>query len=302
MWVNMDETAIKYHYTKKAGHKTKEANAEVKAQMVDRVSHRDAKSHCTLVSTVATDTAAQERMPQLFTPNTTGRKKAWAAAKKNNTHSNVHIHLDSTGWMTIEIMMMYLDMLAKVFKELGKNKVVLVMDCHRAHVAVRVLKKIKKLKWKVLLVPSKLTWLLQPLDCYFFSNLKRSLFRVHIDNRVKSKTGKVSFDQWSTTMIAKVDSMHQIADGKTMFEKCAFRTPMKTMPKKIQPYLPDGDLGCVRKVSVDELTSYMGIRADTHYALMFKDRIPDDHQHNKIFLCTPTHRLTSKRSMSSMML
>ena len=84
MWVNMDETAVKYHYPKKAGHKTKEANAEVKAQMVDRVSHRDGKSHCTLVSTVATDPAAQERMPQLFTPNTKGRKKAWAAAKKKH--------------------------------------------------------------------------------------------------------------------------------------------------------------------------------------------------------------------------
>ena len=71
----MDETAIKYHYAKIRGYKTKQASSEMKRHMVDRASHRDAKSHCTLVGTIASDPIAQTKMPQLFTPNITGRKK-----------------------------------------------------------------------------------------------------------------------------------------------------------------------------------------------------------------------------------
>ena len=302
LWINMDETAIKYHYAKIRGYKARTSSPELKQKMVDRASHRDAKSHCTLVSTIATDPVAQQSMPQFFTPNTKGRKQVWRAAKKKNTHPNVRIHLDSTGWMTISTMKMYLDILAKVVKHLGHEKVVLVMDCHTAHMAIEVLKKIAKLKWKVLLIPSKLTWLLQPLDVNLFAALKSSLYRAHVENQINSTTGQVKFEQWSTTMLARVHSMLEAADGKNMFEKCGFDIPTHTMPKKILPCLSLGDLGCVRKLTIDELTSYMGIRGDAHHGLLFKENIPHDRQHHKLILCTPTHRLRLKRSLSSFML
>ena len=301
LWINMDETAIKYHYTKIRGYKTKTSSSELKEKMVDRASHRDGKSHCTLVSTLATDPVAQQRMPQFFTPNTKGRKKVWRAAKRKNAHANVHFHLDSTGWMTIENMKIYLDILAKVVKDLGREKVVLVMDCHTGHIAVEILKKIMHLKWKVLLIPSKLTWLLQPLDVAMFAGLKSSLYRAHVENQVNSETGVVQFEKWSTTMIAKVHSMLEVADGKTMFEKCGFGIPTHSVPKKILPYLPDGELGYVRKLTMDELTSYMGIRCDAHYRLLFKENIPHDRQYHKVIVYSPTHRLRLKRSVSSMM-
>ena len=298
----MDETAIKYHYTKVRGYKAKQPNADMQQYMADRSSHRNAKSHCTLVGTLASDPMAQEKMPQLFTPNTIGRKKAWATTKKHNTRSTVQINLDSNGWMNIETMHLYLDMLAKVVKDLGKEKVVLVMDCHTAHYSIEVLKKVRSLKWKVLLIPSKLTWLLQPLDVGLFSGLKHKLYLQHVQNQIKSTTGEVKFPQWSKTVMDVVQEQFQTADGRSMFEKCGFGIPTHAFPKKIQPFLPTEDLGFVRKVSMDELTSYMGIRADAHYRLLFQESIPHDRVHQKIVLCTPTHRMTSKRSLSSMML
>ena len=298
----MDETAIKYHYTKIRGYKTKQPHGEVRQYMADRSSHRNAKSHCTLVGTLASDPVAQHKMPQLFTPNITGRKKVWATTKKNNARSNVHINSDSNGWMTIETMELYLDILAEVVKDLGKEKVVLVMDCHTAHYSKQILKKASSLKWKILLIPSKLTWLLQPLDVGLFAGLKHKLYLQHVQNQVESTTGEVKFEQWSKTVMDIVQEEFEAANGRNMFEKCGFSIPTQSMPKKIQPFLPTEDLGFVRKVSMDELTSYMGIRSDAHYQLLFKENIPHDRVDQKIVLCTPTHRMTSKRSLSSMML
>ena len=297
----MDETAIKYHYLRSSGYKSKEPPNTLKHLMADKTSTRDAKSHCTLVATVASDHLAQRKMPQLFAPNTTGRKKLWRAAKTAHSHlSNIHIDLETTGWMTNETMIKYLTLLADAVKELGRDKVVLVMDCHPAHLSVEILKIIKDLNWKVLFVPSKMTWLLQPLDVGMFRNLKRQLFLKQVENQISSSSGGVGFDLWVEGVISKVQNMFEECDGRTMFQQCGFCIPNNPMPKRIVPYMPMADLGCVRKLTQDELSSYIGYRCDRIYNLLFAESIPHERARNKIVVCTPTHRLSSKRSMSSM--
>ena len=298
----MDETALRYHHKGPSGYKSTKPPGALKHLMVDKTSTKDAKSHCTLVATVASDHEAQQKMPQLFAPNITGRKKLWRAAKTAHSHlSNVHIDLETTGWMTNETMKKYLTLLADAVRELGRDKVVLVMDCHPAHLSVDILKIIKDLNWKVLFVPSKMTWLLQPLDVGMFANLKRQLFLSQVENQIQSLHGGVPFDLWSSTVFSKVQSMFEECIGRTMFQKCGFCIPNNPMPKRLLPYMPLADLGCVRKLTQDELSSYIGFRCDRIYNFLFSECIPHERARDKIVVCTPTHRLNSKRSMSSMM-
>ena len=301
LWINIDETAIKYHFTKMKGYQAQAPNQKMKKHMVEKVTSRDAKSHCTLISAIASEQESQTQMPQVFIPNTTGRKKNWQEAKNKNIHNpNVMINLDTQGWMTIEFMLVYLDILAERIKELGKNKVVLVMDCLAAHISIKVLKKINRLKWKVLLIPSKLTWLLQPLDVWMFSNVKRNLYLAQVENQIKSTTGTVSFQEWSTTVFGKIQTMFVNTEVRQKFEKCGFKLPTNNMPKHLLPYMPHESLGKVRKLTMAELTMYMGSRCDACYKLLFKENIPHDLAHHMIVLQSPMHRLSSKRSLSSL--
>ena len=301
LYINMDETAIKYQYTKMKGYKAQAPNDKMKKHMVQKVSSRDAKSHCTLISAMASEEESQKRMPQVFIPNVTGRKKKWQEAKNQNIDNpNVMINLDTQGWMTIEFMLVYLDILAERVKELGKNKVVLVMDCLAAHISIKVLKKICRLKWKVLLIPSKLTWLLQPLDVWMFSHLKRHLYLAQVQNQINSTTGTTSFEEWSTTLFDKIQTLFVNTEMRHKFENCGFQIPTNSMPKHLLPYLPHDSLGPVRKLTMAELNMYMGGRCDACYKLLFKENIPHDRAHRMIVLQTPMHRFSSKRSLSSL--
>ena len=302
LWLNMDETAVKYHYVQKSGYKVRPTKEEVKQQMVEKASLRDTRSHCTLAGCLASQAEVQAHLPQIFFPNLLGRVRKWKKAKAAlHKKGNVQIDLDSNGWMTGECMLRYVTAIAKIIKDMKFQKVVFVMDCHSAHLPLAVLKKLRKLKWKVLLIPSKMTWLLQPLDAHMYAGLKEKLYIANITDRMESETGIVDFATWSKSVFSTVDKAFANVTGKAMFHKCGCQLPMRAVHHKLEPYIPSDALGPVRKLSIVELSSYIGKRSDAMYPFLFYDNIPESMKHNHVALRAPTSRMSSKRSLSALL-
>jgi hypothetical protein len=81
--------------------------------------------------------------------------------------------MDTNGWVDMKTLKQCLQKLETAMAPVGVNKVVLVMDCHPSHYAWKTLALLKRWKWRVLLIPRKLTGLLQPLDVSIFAGLKK---------------------------------------------------------------------------------------------------------------------------------
>ena len=137
--------------------------------MKDKTSVHLTRKHCTLIAAIASDPNVQKVLPQVLLPNVRGEKRKWANVINDKKDCpNVQVIEEQAGWVTNDNLEMYFDILEESLKPLKIQKTVIVMDCQPSHISLRILKTLRKMKWKVLLVPGKLTFLLQPLDAYFF--------------------------------------------------------------------------------------------------------------------------------------
>ena len=144
VYINLDETAIAYHYGGKKGLKKINPNCGTK-DMKDKTSVHLTRKHCTLIAAIASDTKVQQALPQVILPNVRGEKRKWARVIKDKTDCpNVHVMNGQAGWVNNDNMEDYFDIVQDHLKALNIEKTVIVMDCQACHRSYRILKKLKK--------------------------------------------------------------------------------------------------------------------------------------------------------------
>ena len=90
------------------------------------------------------------------------------------------------GWVNTQVMIWYIRVLAKALKELRPHhRALLLLDCCPSHHSISVLRAAHRSGVEVILVPSRMTWLLQPLDTHAFAVLKRRLRQADFDTKVR---------------------------------------------------------------------------------------------------------------------
>ena len=90
--------------------------------------------------------------------------------------ANVEIMLGKGSWMTADIMTEVIRLLAAALSDcLGRRPVFLTADCFRAHMTVSVWEACVAYGIYYSLIPSKLTWALQPCDTHVFQAEKKRL-------------------------------------------------------------------------------------------------------------------------------
>ena len=171
------------------------------------------------------------------------------------------------------------------------------MDCCSSHVSVRTLRLVRKLKWRILAVPSTLTFLLQPLDAYVFNQFKRRLQETHVSNRIDTPDGDQPFEKWSRITFESISNTFGQLKSKPYFEKCGCSIPSNLMSDTVHSFVNHAELGKHRKLTKHELSTYMGINASAHHPYFFPTCVPTDWAAKSISVKVPTHRLTSKKSL-----
>ena len=74
-----------------------------------------------------------------------------------------------SAWVNTAVMMNVLSRLKHSLAHIPNSQVILLLDSHKAHLNKNVLELAVSLNIWVLVVPAKLTWLLQPLDAHVFA-------------------------------------------------------------------------------------------------------------------------------------
>ena len=201
--------------------------------------------------------------------------------------------------MTNTLMTQYLRILAAAVKKAHAGKVVLAMDCHTTHVAKAPLQFLKKIGWKVLLIPGKMTHLLQPLDAYAFANFKKQLAKAHQQSRIRSEDGVQQFGEWADVCCKCIQEFFSESIAKTMFEKCGMILPSAHISERVLAHVVKDPVQVVSTLSAADLKYYTGLSGDTMQEELFSDQLPQSMQHALVCVRAPAHRMHGKRRLSN---
>jgi hypothetical protein len=96
------------------------------------------------------------------------------------------------GWNNAQVMTRWLRCISDWVKShVPDMRIVLIMDCFSVHMSERTLQMCRRLHIDVVLIPARMTWLLQCLDTDVFAILKRELRRLTAMVELSVRNGQV---------------------------------------------------------------------------------------------------------------
>lgn len=96
------------------------------------------------------------------------------------------------------------------------------MDCARQHLHQSVFTAAKRAGLRIVLIPAKLTWLLQPCDTHVFLRYKKQLRRFYQEERARNRDGRVSVIQWLRMIVRVITSVIESCSWAAAFLEDGF--------------------------------------------------------------------------------
>ena len=209
LFVNMDETSVSFAYAKGKGLIiSKRALPPGRKHKRVQVSPGDEKSHISFLAFITHNKEAQPFLPQIFLGNEHVFTIQLLQQLAPHIPGNFKFVRGKSGWNSIAYMRTAICLLAKSLESFAAtHQIVLVLDvagCHY-HRTISTLATQKGIR--LLYVPAKCTFLLQPCDTACFSRLKFRLRQKWLSMRALSSTGTVSKLEWLCAVIGIVSAL-----------------------------------------------------------------------------------------------
>jgi hypothetical protein len=194
--INMDETALPRLIARRAGNVAALVSGTSREQLFERVARQESHGHVTLVACIASDASLQPFLPQFILA-----KDARLAAIEKHALRNLRppmAWLEGTnGWMTSLVLCAVLTRVRRALAACAPlAEIAFLMDSAPQHVQPRVLAHAARLRLHLLFVPSRVTWLLQPLDTHVFASLKTNLHALQTHARGAHEGGRLPRGLW----------------------------------------------------------------------------------------------------------
>lgn len=191
--VNMDETMLSNLRGWKKGVVANSAAAN--NERGSELRKDAAMSRTSLIASICSDGDLQKFLPQVRLP----RSKDGAVPSKHVISAfaaagapQIAWH-GGQGWNTTQTMVWYLRELCKSVRLHRPGfAVVLVLDCCSVHISAQVLATAKRLDMHIVVIPARMTWLVQPLDTCVFSVLKRAMRNFEFDAKAANQSGRLA--------------------------------------------------------------------------------------------------------------
>lgn len=178
--ISMDETRLGYAFHGAAGNIVKPRYfPHRRMPPVTNVLQSDARGAVTYVSFLTSHAMLQRELPQILLGKAV-RFPFRTMLQLGRIPRTVKLITTEKGWNTADTMLEILNLLHESLVGFPNLQVVLIVDCAKCHLSLRVLERVRTLGLWLMFVPAGLTYLLQPLDFYVFHRLKaflRSEFR-----------------------------------------------------------------------------------------------------------------------------
>ena len=209
LFVGMDETSLAFHFGGGKGTIiSKRALPKGRRHKRESGNLADRRAYVSHLAFITHDSAIQPRLPQIFIGNKDRFPLKLMEALAPHKPPNVYLWREESSWNNHKLMCRMIHLLVKLLADLlVTHQLILVVDCAKCHIHRTIFACATKLGVRLLYIPAKLTWLLQPADTHAFALLKRRLRERFLQLRIASATGEVSHEAWMKAVFSVVRSV-----------------------------------------------------------------------------------------------
>ena len=266
--VNMDETGASHAESAKRGYyvhdDTENIGRTTRKMKSGRTDYTDMMT--SLLGVVCSDPTIQPHLPQIVLPKFRGKKEPPDYVKQYYANMGYPLTVmhGTTGWNDDTSMKYFLVELRKVVYAKDPDMwILLVLDNARMHVSRAMLRYIKTLGIVLLIIPARLTWLLQPLDVYVFAEFKRRSRKETTLARLSSEKGHMPVATWIPILGKVTQDVLVRADWQRTFSKCGLCKHLDAVRPRIRDYLKKATNLSPAKPTEEELLDILAYEAPT---------------------------------------
>ena len=175
--LNLDETSIPVTFTHTGGNVMRlDPTKKWHRPPRQRATRAEQRAYFTHVGLICNDVSIQPRLPQvIFVGEKLLPQQLWAAIQRDLPH-NVYVKRMPKGWNNAKEHAVIIRLLGLILAPvLDRCQPVLMFDAVGLHLADEVMQQLTDARIWYLVIPARLTWLLQPLDTHGFAKYKRYL-------------------------------------------------------------------------------------------------------------------------------
>ena len=279
--INMDETSVS------ANHDTNKGwviNAGVRAS--SNLTTTPSRSGgpvlvCTLLGCICSDSAVQPLLPQVLLPKArgTGALPQYVRDQFSACGAPLEFWHGTNGWVDYVSMKHWATRLRSVVQSCHglQTWILLVLDCANCHLDIRTIRHLRRLGILVLLIPSKLTYLLQPCDVEVFGMFKDTLRRASLLKRLHNRDGLIPFEDWVLNVSGTVHGIMSNVDWSDTFPRVGLAREYEDLRSDIASYVGHHDIG-PRLPSIEEFAELISRPAhsdltETLYRLILSSHV-----------------------------
>ena len=243
--VNMDETqlaSVKNQGTGMiSGRRKKRADRRRAPRDVEDRHH----TKVTYMAVVSDSPELQPLLPQVILPRYT--QHAFPPAAMLHTYADFGHPFEfwhgTAGATSPGIVQTWMTRLRSVISSFNDRAwIILTLDCDTNHLCVTTMAHLRRLGMIPLLVPAKLTWLLQLLDVFVFGSLKKEMRLQEVRSRESSTTGSLARRERIGFAASSIRRIIINRDWSEAFEKLGYGNSNRPSGSHLQEYLHPEDI------------------------------------------------------------
>jgi hypothetical protein len=223
--VNLDETAIVYREKQGKGNVflRKKPLWKACAAVQGKAQSKACRIYLTHVALVCDDPAIQPLLPQVLLVNAATLPLSLVDEIASFLPPNVQIWRRKSAWVNHNVMCALISLLAESLSHLAStHQTILMMDAYPAHKHTTVFHSARAMSIWLLILPARLTWLMQVLDTHGFYRCKQFLRGLIAHELVQSPDGLISLQTWLRCICRTIRGVLQARNWGTAFAQNGF--------------------------------------------------------------------------------
>ena len=206
---------------------------------VHPASRKQQRACITHVAFICDNAEIQTRLPHVFIGNQNVlTAKTVRRLQSQTLNSNVFLWRRKSAWVNDLVLIEILELLRKALEPFqARYQAILLWDALKSHLSPRVLRAAARAALWTIIVPAKLTWLLQPADTHCFAKYKAFLRKRYLEMSSDTSTGTVSLEEILLSMNAAVRLVFQKTRWAESFTQNGFGDGQQRVRRAILEHL-----------------------------------------------------------------
>lgn len=219
VWVNMDETSVAlYNGLRKGNVFFWRHSHDVASEPAQRINRSLLRTNLTMISFCCSEPLLQPHMPHIIIGNENTFKASEFLALLEVSPTNVYLIRQKSAWNNKHVMLRLVALLNLILQRFSNDYYfILGLDAAGCHIVPEVLLAFRASFLKFLLVPAKLTFMLQVLDTHGFRRWKNAFGREYQKKRSASETGQLSISDFLTVIYKSINLIFPTTKWKKAF-------------------------------------------------------------------------------------